>query len=62
MAQESKLILPNPDGMTFVPVALEEPVADVSDPPDAETPAGTLDVLRGDVTICLHGFKFWHGR
>lgn len=53
MAREGKLILPNLDGMTFVPVALEEPVAAVSDPPDAETQAGTLDVLRGDVTIRL---------
>jgi transposase len=37
MAREGKLILPNLDGMTFVPVALEDPAAAVSDPPDTET-------------------------
>jgi transposase len=53
MAREGKLILPNLDGMTFVPVALEEPAAAVSDPPDTETQTSTPDILRGDVTIRL---------
>ena len=53
MAREGKLVLPNLDGMTFVPVAVEVPVDAVPDPPDAGTEAGTLDILRGDVTIRL---------
>lgn len=53
MAREGKLVLPNLDGMTFVPVAVEEPVNAVSDRLDADTDAGTLDILRGDITIRL---------
>ena len=53
MAREGKLVLPNLDGMTFVPVAVEEPVDAIPDPPDPDTETGTLDVLRGDITIRL---------
>ena len=53
MARTGKLVLPNLDGMTFVPVAVEEPVDVASDPHEADTEAGTLDILRGEVTIRL---------
>ena len=53
MAREGKLVLPNLDGKTLVPVAVEEPVDTLSDPVDPDTTIGTLDVLHGDVTIRL---------
>jgi len=53
MAREGKLVLPNLDGMSFVPVAVEEPVDDIPNPADPDTEIGTLDVLHGDVTIRL---------
>ena len=51
MAREGKLVLPNLDGVSFVPVAIEEPAATLPDMP--ETELGVLDVLKGDVTIRL---------
>ncbi len=51
MAREGKLVLPNLDGVSFVPVALEEPT--VTLPDKAEVDIGVIDVLKGDVTIRL---------
>ena len=51
MAREGKLVLPNLDGVSFVPVALEEPA--VTLPDKAEVDIGVIDVLKGDVTIRL---------
>jgi transposase len=51
MAREGKLILPNLEGIAFVPVAVEEPSILLPDVPVAD--AGTLDLLKGDVTIRL---------
>ena len=45
------MVLPNLDGVSFVPVAIEEPTAILLDVP--ETEVGVIDVLRGDVTIRL---------
>jgi len=39
--------------MTFVPVAVEEPVNAVLARSRADTDAGTLDILRGNITIRL---------
>ena len=52
MAREGKLVLPNLEGMDFVPVQIEVPKA----PDPAITQSGqsaTLDVIKGDVTIRL---------
>lgn len=49
MAREGKLVLPNLDGVSFVPVAIEEPAATLPDVPEAVI--GVIDVLKGDVTI-----------
>ena len=51
MAREGKLVLPNLEGITFIPVAVEGPSARLSDAPLVE--ADTLDLLKGDVTIRL---------
>jgi transposase len=51
MAREGKLVLPNLDGVTFVPVIVEEPSVLLPDAPLSE--AGTLDLLKGGVTIRL---------
>ncbi len=51
MAREGKLILPNLDGVSFVPVAIEEPA--VTLPDVVETEAGVIDLLKGDITIRL---------
>ncbi len=51
MAREGKLVLPNLDGVSFVPVAIEEPAAILPDVPEAEM--GVIDVLKGGVTIRL---------
>ena len=51
MAREGKLVLPNLDGVTFAPVIVEGPSVLL---PDASlTEAGTLDLLKGEVTIRL---------
>ena len=51
MARQGKLVLPNLDGMDFVPVEIEAP-APVLQPLPA-TSSGTIDVIKGDVTIRL---------
>lgn len=51
MARQGKLVLPNLDGMDFVPVEIEAP-APVAQP--LPTPfSSTLDVIKGDVTVRL---------
>ncbi len=51
MARQGKLVLPNLEGMDFVPVEIEAPVPSAL-PPSA-TPSSTLDVIKGDVTVRL---------
>jgi transposase len=51
MARQGKLVLPNLDGMNFVPVGIETP-ASVAQPPPA-TSSGTIDVIKHDVTVRL---------
>ena len=51
MARQGKLVLPNLDGMDFVPVEIEAP-APVLQPLPA-TSSGTIDVIKGDVTVRL---------
>ncbi len=51
MAREGKLVLPNLDGVSFVPVAVKEPTVPLPDAP--ETEMGVIDVLKGNVTIRL---------
>ena len=51
MARQGKLVLPNLDGMDFVPVEIEVP-APVAQPLPTP-PSGTLDVIKGDVTVRL---------
>lgn len=49
MARQGKLVLPNLDGMDFVPVEIEVPVAQ----PVPTTSSGTIDVVTGDVAVRL---------
>ena len=49
MARQGKLVLPNLDGMDFVPVEIEAPVAQ----PVPTTSSGTIDVITGDVAVRL---------
>ena len=49
MARQGKLVLPNLDGMDFVPVEIEAPVVQ----PVPTTSSGTIDVITGDVTVRL---------
>lgn len=51
MAREGKLVLPNLDGVSFVPVAIEEPAVTLPDVVEAEV--GVIDLLKGDITIRL---------
>ena len=51
MAREGKLVLPNLDGVSFVPVAVDKPIAASSSMP--EPVIGVIDVLKGAVTIRL---------
>ncbi len=51
MARQGKLVLPNLDGMDFVPVAVEAS-APLAEPLPAVS-ACTIDVIRGDVTVRL---------
>ena len=53
MAREGKLVLPNLEGIAFVPVTIDK--VDVALPELPVTDAGTLDLLEGDVTIRLPG-------
>lgn len=54
MAREGKLVLPNLDGMDFVPVQIEQSAAPVSIPsPASASILGTLDVIKGKVTVRL---------
>ena len=50
MAREGKLVLPNLDGVSFVPLAIEEPAVTL---PDVVAEVGVIDLLKGDVTIRL---------
>lgn len=54
MARQGKLVLPNLDGMGFVPVELDEAAALVEGPVSAGR-SGTLDIIKGDVVIRLDG-------
>ena len=55
MARLGKLVLPNLEGMDFVPVQIEESAAPVPALPDPSTSTlGTLDVIKGDVIIRLN--------
>lgn len=51
MVREGKLVLPNLDGIDFVPVAIEEAVVPAA--PELSCERGTLDVLKGDVRVRL---------
>ena len=54
MTRTGKLVLPNLDGMEFVPVQIEEPK--VLNPVCPSSPSsGTLDVTKGGITIRLAG-------
>ena len=52
MAREGKLVLPNLEGMDFVPVQVDEPAAAVPILA-ASSNSGTLDVIKGDVIVRL---------
>jgi transposase len=52
MAREGKLVLPNLDGMHFVPLQIEEPKL-LEPVPEPTINPGTLDVIKGDVTVRL---------
>jgi transposase len=52
MARQGKLVLPNLDGMYFVPVQVEEAAAPMAKP-SVVPPSGTLDVIKGDITVRL---------
>ncbi|MFP7675838.1 transposase [Marivita sp. S0852] len=49
MARQGKLVLPNLDGMNFVPVEIEA-AGPVAQPLPAMS-SNTIDVIRGDVTV-----------
>ncbi|PUB13089.1 transposase [Yoonia sediminilitoris] len=55
IAREGKLVLPNLDGVSFVPVAIEEPAVTLPDIAefDAQAEIGVIDILKGNVTIRL---------
>ena len=52
MARHGKLVLPNLDGMNFVPVEMETP-APVAHPLPVTSPS-TIDLIKGDVTVRLN--------
>ena len=51
MARQGKLVLPNLEGMDFVPVEIETPAPVAQPVPTASS--NTLDVIKGDVTVRL---------
>ncbi len=51
MARQGKLVLPNLDGMDFVPVEVQ-PAATVVEPLPTKS-CGPIDVIKGDVTVRL---------
>ena len=51
MARQGKLVLPNLDGMDFVPVQIEAPAPEPNPTLSAHT--GTIDVIKGGVTVRL---------
>ncbi len=51
MARQGKLVLPNLDGINFVPVEIEAP-APVAQPL-AATSSGTIDLIKGDIIVRL---------
>ena len=51
MARQGKLVLPNLEGMDFVPVEIERPAPLAEPLPAAST--STIDVIKGDVTVRL---------
>jgi transposase len=51
MARQGKLVLPNLDGMDFVPVEIEAPAPVAQPLPNLVS--NTLDVIKGDVTVRL---------
>lgn len=51
MARQGKLVLPNLDGMDFVPVEIGAPVPLAEPLPSASTSA--IDVIKGDVIVRL---------
>jgi transposase len=57
MAREGKLVLPNLDGVSFVPVAIEEPVVLADVPEDAVV---TLDLIKGMWLFVLQRTRLPH--
>jgi len=51
-AREGKLVLPNLDGMDFVPVQIERP-APATQKPTLPSKPKTVDVIKGEITIRL---------
>lgn len=51
MARQGKLVLPNLDGMDFVPVEIGAPAT--LTPPLPATSSDTIDVIKGGVTVRL---------
>lgn len=52
MARQGKLVLPNLDGMDFVPVEMEE-ASELADVPVDSRGTSTLDIIMGNVVIRL---------
>ena len=52
MARQGKLVLPNLDGMDFVPVQIEE-AATRTAVPSVSIHSSTLDVIKGDIIVRL---------
>lgn len=51
MARQGKLVLPNLEGMNFVPVEIEMPAPATH--PLAATSSRTIDIIKGNVTVRL---------
>ncbi|WP_424977606.1 transposase [Leisingera sp. S232] len=51
MVRQGKLVLPNLEGMDFVPVEIEAPVPVAQ--PLVTTSSSMIDVIKGDVTVRL---------